>query len=82
MSRSVVECREPPGSFGLFLDAERIIEFLEESRERDAQDELYDLRFNEMAAQPDEKPVLDPVSITSIRGRGRSCAGTSMRRIK
>ena len=53
------ECLQPLAGFGFLLDPERVVEFVEEAAEGDAQGQLDDLRFAEMAAQSREQSVGD-----------------------
>jgi hypothetical protein len=45
------------GRLGLFLDAERVVEFVEETAERDAQREFDNLRLAEIFPEPSEQRV-------------------------
>jgi hypothetical protein len=45
--------------FALFLDAERVVEHVEEAAERNLQPQLYDLSLTEMTAQPAEQRLGD-----------------------
>jgi hypothetical protein len=49
--------REPLGRLGLFLDPQRVVEFVEETAERDAQREFDNLRLAEIFPEPSEQRV-------------------------
>src|ERR1700730_2568570 len=52
------ECLQPLDGFGfLLLDPERVVEFVEEVAEGDAQGQFDDLGFPEMAAEPGEESI-------------------------
>src|ERR1700730_17024546 len=57
------ECLQPLESFGFLLDPERVVEFVEEAAEGDAQRQLDDLSFAEMAAEPGEEGIGDAVRV-------------------
>ena len=57
------ECLQPLDGFGFLLDPERVVEFVEEAAEGDAQRQLDDLRFAEMAAEPGEEGIRDAVQV-------------------
>jgi len=51
------DCGEPLGGFGLFLDAECVVEFIEEAAERDAQGQLNQLSLAEAFPKPGEERI-------------------------
>src|SRR4051795_2197683 len=61
VTKSSADCCEPFRGCRFFLDAERVVEFVEEAAERNAQGQLDDLRFAEIAAHPLEERVGDVV---------------------
>ena len=54
---------QPLESFGFLFDPERVVEFVEEAAEGDAQRQLDDLSFAEMAAEPGEEGIGDAVRV-------------------
>src|SRR5712675_3111845 len=57
------ECFQPLDGFGFLLDPERVVEFVEEAAEGDAQGQLDDLSFAEMAAEPGEEGIGNAVRV-------------------
>src|SRR5712691_7591395 len=61
--RSAGDGGEPLAGFRLFLDLQRVVEFVEEAAERDAQGQFDDLCLAEMLAQPREEGVRDTAGL-------------------
>jgi len=57
------ECLQPFDGFRFLLDPERVVEFVEEAAEGDAQRQLDDLGFAEMAAEPGEESIGNAVRV-------------------